>query len=174
MTRLLKLFAAVLVVSGLLMATLGTGAFSRVAADRTVSGAVVQDSQAYLAVEDSYGGGTVSNYLCLWGFCFEYQQPRSIADVGNRYATDYGAVDVTLVDVQGGSNDALEVRNVPAGLTVGETATVSLGCTGTKTENGTVDVVIGFEASGSDVTIDGGRITVSDVTYYCADESLLQ
>lgn len=179
MVRPLKALAAVFVVSGLLVVTLGTGAFTSVTADRTVSGAVAADSQAYLGVEDVYQGGNVANYQCtnvFWDiyYCAENQQPRSLVDVENRYATDYDVVDVRIVSVEGnGSKAALEVRDVPASLAVGDSAAVSLGCSNTVNESATVDVVLGFEASGSNVTIDGGRMTVTNVTYYCADTSEL-
>lgn len=161
MVRRLKLLASVLVIAGVLVLTFQSGAFSQVTADRDVSASVVPDSEAYLAVDVTYGGGTVTNF-CFFGNCWDL--PQTVVGVENRYVEDYGTLTVQIVD---GPTDVLELRNTPEQLAVGTTATVDLGCTGDVDGSGTADVTLEFDASGTNIDVDGARVTIQDVDYDC-------
>jgi len=171
MANSLKLVAAVLVVVGTLVLAFQSGALSSVTADRDVSGNVADDQNAYLAIEDTYAGQTVRNYFefCGWWGCFTWpvDRPRTVASVENRYAADYTDLTVSVYAITGASDAVLEVRNEPTSLTAGGSGSADLGCSGDLTDNGTVDVVVEFDASGANIDVDDARVTVTDVTYDC-------
>lgn len=164
MARPIRLLAAAFVVTGAVVLAFQSGAFTMVTADRDVSANVAPDPQAYLAVEDAYGGGTVRNYYCFFFGCFEIDIPRMASQLENRYVEDYDTVDVRIAS---GPDDVLEVRDAPGQLAVGATASVGLGCTGDVEESGTTDVTLEFDASGSYIDVDDARVTVQDVEYDC-------
>lgn len=166
MNRKLLAIGMTLVAAGLVLGAAHTGAFDRVSADRDVSVAVADDSEAYLATEETYGGSDVSNYRCFWIICGAVDQSQEVLAAQNRYNETFSAVSFEVVSVQGGANGTLTVSEEPAQLDPGQSESVVLACSDDVTAEGSGDVTLRMEASGP-IEIYDSSVLVSDVSYDC-------
>lgn len=84
MARRVALLGGVLIVAGLLVAGVQTGGFDQVDADRGVSVDVAPQNASYLAIQDSYAGGSVLRY-CF--FRCNSQRQNVLSKIGTSRTT---------------------------------------------------------------------------------------
>ncbi|QCC60569.1 hypothetical protein NP511_01070 [Natrinema thermotolerans] len=165
MNRLVSAFGLLLIVLGVALGSVQLGAFDQVVAERDASVSVAEEDEAYLSIQDGYGGRTVRNYLCIF-ICFSYDRPRTVATLENRYITDYSTLNVEVDTVGGASDDTLEVSQAPTTLSEGEARNVVVSCSGTTTADGTGDVTLLVDVS--EPVYIHQKTTIQDVSYDCA------
>ena len=117
-------------------------------------------------MEDAYTGAEVSNYACIFGFCFLFEEPQTVLDVEHQFND---AVAVTETRVDDASAPILEIREAPDTLGPDESEEVTLGCTGDVQDSGTTDVTFAVSIDDAGVAVDDANVVVSGIEYDCAE-----
>jgi len=141
-------------------ALFGTGAFTQVSADRTVTAETAGDSSAYLTLEgdgnyvSESGDGTIE-------FQFDSLNENATSEFGNvlnvtaNPADSSGPYDLYVESTSGlGSGAVMDVQDSAGNSVVGAGNTVSL------TNGGTQSLTVVFDTNNGDVSAAPGTITI--------------
>ena len=160
------LIGTVLLIVGGFIVTTTTFGLSMTQADRGVSIETAPPESALLTLQDAYTDGEVSNYACIFGFCFPLEQPQTVLEIEHQFND---AVAVTETQVDGANAPTLEVREAPDTLGPDESEEVTLGCTGEVEDSGTTSVRFAVSIDGAGVAIEDANVAVENIEYDCAE-----
>jgi hypothetical protein len=169
-----QIFAGLLIVIGLLLVGIPTGAVDQIDAERGVSVDVATEETAYLAVTDTYiEGNTVRN--CRFTFfgdgcttIFAFDISREAAELENRFVETFTTVQVEVESVEHAPDDTLELREVPTQLSPDdEGLPFNLGCSGESNVENQGNVILGLHVSGDNIVVNT-TTRIENVDYRCS------